>query len=87
LKAVWYVKVISELNWKILRRDIAMFSSQNLQNHDYTETPIKATPINARSHFEKTYKSETSIKITAKFQFILRSIDKKFQDILKVNLI
>ncbi len=28
----------------------------------YTETKIKAT-LNARSHFEKTYKSETSMKI------------------------
>jgi hypothetical protein len=27
----------------------------------YTETPLNATPINARSHFEKTYKSETSM--------------------------
>ncbi len=40
----------------------------------YTETKIKATPINARSHFEKTYKSETSMKINAKFQLISQVI-------------
>ncbi len=34
------------------------------------ETPLNVTRINARSHFEKTYKSETSSKITAKLQFI-----------------
>jgi hypothetical protein len=36
----------------------------------YTETLI-----NARSHFEKTYQSETSMKITTNFKFILRRID------------
>jgi hypothetical protein len=28
-----------------------------------TETPSNATPINASSHFDKTYKSEKSMKI------------------------
>jgi hypothetical protein len=34
----------------------------------YTETPLKAKPIKARSHFEKTYESETSMMI--KFFFV-----------------
>jgi hypothetical protein len=29
----------------------------------YTKTPLKAKPIKARSHFEETYKSETSMEI------------------------
>jgi hypothetical protein len=45
----------------------------------YTETPLKEKPINARSHFEKTYKSETSMKINTKSQFILRRIDINFK--------
>jgi hypothetical protein len=29
----------------------------------YNETPLKVKPIKARSHFEKTYRRETSMEI------------------------
>ncbi len=49
----------------------------------YTETPLKAKPIEARSHFEKTYKSE----MVTFFSINTSQNWYKFEDLLKINQI